>query len=544
MAKRETVWIANLYLRLSKEDKRSANAESISIETQRMKTSNFANNNNIIIRKEYVDDGESGVFFERPEFQAMMHDVEEGNANCIIVKDLSRLGRNDVQANLYYEDIFIARGIRFIAIDDGVDTYLNGYQQIATFKNMYNAMYPRDISEKTRSAYKTKSESGWFLGSKAPYGYKKNPKDKHHLIIDEEVAHIVKHIFDLAKQGYGKRKITKILHEEKIPTPAAYAKAQGMNHYSAMTAHDDEYYWCDDTVGDMLINEVYIGNMVNHKKEKPFKSKKFRDVPKDEWIVVENTHEPIIDKQTFDEVQKLLESRSRETKTGETQIFAKIIKCMDCKKALVFSNATKSYVCNTYNLKGKQYCPSHYIRYDELYGVVLADIYAKTVILETDREALYKAALKCNEQKIMAETKDNQRKLAKANKRIDELELLIKKTYENSVLGNLSSERMASLLAEYEKEQAELKVEASRIESELKEYHKSKDNAIDFVNLIEKYIGIKELNYEILHELIDRIEVGEKYEYQGETYQDINIYYKFVGTVEILDDLCYTKDAG
>ena len=202
MAKRETVWIANLYLRLSKEDKRSANAESISIETQRMKTSNFANKNNIIVRKEYVDDGESGVFFERPEFQAMMHDVENGNANCIIVKDLSRLGRNDVQANLYYEDIFIARGIRFIAIDDGVDTYLNGYQQIATFKNMYNAMYPRDISEKTRSAYKTKSESGWFLGSKAPYGYQKNPKDKHHLIIDEEVAHIVRHIYDLAKQGY------------------------------------------------------------------------------------------------------------------------------------------------------------------------------------------------------------------------------------------------------------------------------------------------------------------------------------------------------
>ena len=162
-------------------------------------------------------------------------------------------------------------------------------------------------------------------------------------------------------------------------------------------------------------------------------------------------------------------------------------------------------------------------------------------MLETDRDALYKAALKCNEQKIMAETKDNQRKLAKANKRIGELELLIKKTYENSVLGNLSSERMASLLAGYEEEQAELKAEASKIESELNEYHKSKDNAIDFVNLIEKYIGIKELTYEILHELIDRIEVGEKYEYQGETYQDINIYYKFVGTVEFNSELIIEK---
>lgn len=532
MAKRETVWIANLYLRLSKEDKRSANAESISIETQRMKTTDFANKNSIIIRKEYVDDGESGVFFERPAFQEMMRDVDEGNANCVIVRDLSRLGRNDVQANLYYEDIFIARGIRFIAIDDGVDTYLNGYQQIATFKNMFNAAYPRDISIKTISAYRTKAELGWFLGGKAPYGYQKDPNNKHHLVIDNEVAHIVKHIFDLAKQGYGKRKITKILHEEKIPTPSTYAKAQGIYHYAAMTAHNDECYWCDDTVGAMLINEVYIGNMVNHRKEKPFKSKKFRDVPKDEWIVVENTHEPIIDKQTFNEVQKLLESRARETKTGETQIFAKLIKCMDCKKALVFSNATKSYVCNTYNLKGKQYCASHYIRYDDLYSVILADIYAKNVILETDRESLYKAALKCNEQKLMVETKENQRKLAKANKRIAELELLIKKTYENSILGNLSSERMASLLSGYEDEQAELKATVAKIEGELSEYHKSRDNAIDFVNLIEKYIGIKELTYEILHELIDRIEVGEKYEYNYETYQDINIYYKFVGTVD------------
>ena len=165
------------------------------------------------------------------------------------------------------------------------------------------------------------------------------------------------------------------------------------------------------------------------------------------------------------------------------------------------------------------------------------------MLLESDRDALYKAALKCNEKKIVAETKTNQRKLAKVNKRIDELELLIKKTYENSILGNLSSERMASLLTDYEKEQVELTAEASRIDSELAEYHKSRDNATDFVNLIEKYIGIKELTYEILHELIERIEVGEKYEYQGETYQDINIYYKFVGMVEFAEELCYTHSA-
>lgn len=534
---KETVWIASLYLRLSKEDKRLLNAESISIDTQRLVSTEYANKNSIIIGNEYVDDGETGVFFERPAFQRMMKDVYDGKSNCVIVKDLSRLGRDDVESNRYYQDVFIGGNIRFIAVDDGVDTFLNGYQQIATFKNMFNAMYPRDISEKTRAAYRTKSKKGWFLGSKAPYGYNLDPDDKHHLVINEETAPVVKHIFDLVLQGYGRRKIAKILREEKIPTPAAYAKSQGITRYNDIVNHK-EYMWCDVTIGDMIENEIYIGNMVNHRKEKPFKSKRFRDVPKDEWIIVKDTHEPIISKEVFEEAQKLIHIRRRENRrTGTVQIFSGLVKCRDCGHAMVYSSDTQSYICSTYNFWGKKECPSHYIRYDDLYGVVLADIYCKTQILENDRDALYQAALKCNENKIKAETKENQVKLKKSNKRIEELNTLIQKTYENSVLGNLSNEIMVSLLQNYENERTELRKVVKTIQEELEIYERNRDNAFDFIKLIEKYIGIQELTAPILNELIQKIEIGEKYEHQGQTFQDIHIHYKFEHT----DTFCSTN---
>lgn len=543
MNKRETVWTAGLYLRLSKEDKNKQNAYSMSIENQKILLTKTAKESGIIVGGIYIDDGLSGVFFDRPEFKRMIADLESGKINCVLVKDLSRLGRNNAEANHYYEDIFIVNGYRFIAVDDNVDT-LRGYEAVAGFKNFYNEMYPRDISQKTRSAYRSMALDGKFLGAKAPYGYKKDPQDKHRLIIDEETAPVVRHIFDLAIQGHGRRKIAKILRDEKIFTPAAYAKTQGITHYDAITVYDD-YMWSDVTVGEIIENEIYIGNMVNHRKEKPFKSKKFRDVPKENWIVVENTHEPIIDKKTFDEAQALIHNRRRTTKqSGEVQIFSGLVKCRDCKKALIFSAAKRAYVCSTYNFKGKTVCTSHYIKYDDLYGVVLADIYCKTKALEKDRETLYRAALKCNEKKLLSETKENQVQLSKAEKRMEELEILIKKTYENSILGNLAPDRMTSLLQDYETEQAELKEKAEKIQTELSEHQKCKENAGDFVTLIEKYIGIRELTAPILNELIDRIEVGSKYEHQGETYQDINIYYKFVGTVELNDDMYFTEDAG
>ncbi len=530
---RDTVYRVGLYLRLSKEDV-MLKIESMSIETQRKKLIDFANKNSMIIGGIYADDGLSGVFFDRPQFEKMMREVENGTLNCVIVKDLSRLGRNDVETNYYYEDFFLARGIRFIAIDDEVDT-IRGYQQIATFKNMYNAMYPRDISIKTRSAYKTKAEHGEFLGSKAPYGYKKSPEDKHILIKDEETAPVIEHIFELALKGYGRKKIARTLREEKILTPAAYAKSKGNARYDySMDIYKDEYLWNETTVIEIITNEVYIGNCVNHKKTKPFKSRTAVDVPKDEWIIVEGTHEPIISKEVFDEAQKLIKNRRRSTKDNIVQMFSGLVKCKECGRALSYnSNRTPCFMCGTYRNKGKEFCSSHYITYDELYAAVLLDIHSKTQMLKGSEQKLYQAALKCSKKQMEAATKGIVSQINKCNKRIDELEAIIKKAFESAISSLMSEERFAALMPAYEKEQAGLKEKVKELTAELDTIKDSQSGVQNFMELIPKYIGIRELNAVILNELIDHIEVGESRDENGEKVQEIEIYYKFAGLITL-----------
>lgn len=476
----ETVYTAGLYCRLSKEDK-LLNTESMSIDTQKKKLTDFSKKMGIAIGDIYIDDGLSGVFFDRPDFERMMTDVRCGKLNCVIVKDLSRLGRSDAESNRYYEDIFLTEGIRFIAIDDNVDT-LRGFEQIVPFMNMFNAMYPRDISNKTRSAYKTKAEHGEFLGSKAPYGYQKSPADKHKLVVDEETAPVVRHIFDLVLQGYGRKKIAKALREEKILTPAAYAKSKGNGRYDkALSVYGNDCMWSDVSVGELITNEVYIGNCVNHKQSKPFKSRKVVDVPKKDWIIVKGTHEPIITQEVWSEAQKLIQNRRRPAKDKCVQIFSGLVKCKDCGRALTYnSHKTPDFMCSTYRSKGKELCSAHRITYNELYTAVMSDIYHKTKTLERNEECLRQAALHCNEQKMMKETKSLTAQLEKYNKRIRELDVIIKKTYENNVLGALSNERFAVLLKDYEQEQAELKEKVIVIQNQIDSYRQAKKQRCGF----------------------------------------------------------------
>ena len=531
MYMKETVYLAGLYLRLSKED-RMQNNESMSISNQRKLTLRFAKENKLVVVEIYIDDGFSGVNFERPAFKRMIKDLEDGKINCVVVKDLSRLGRNDVEANRYYEDVFLANHYRFIAIDDNVDT-IRGYEQQATFKNMFNAFFPRDISTKTHSAYIALAQNGDHVG-RAPYGLKKDPENNYHLIIDDEAAKVVRHIFDLALQGHSRKRIARILRDEKIPSPAAYAKMNGCVRYEQyLNIYDDDCMWCDKTVGEMLTSEFYIGSNVANTTRRSFKTGKCEKLPKDEWIIVPDKHEAIISKEVFNRVQELLKSRSRGTKMETVQIFSGLIKCKDCSRAMNYAGGkTPIYTCGTYRNKGKEYCTSHYIRYEDVYNCVLYDIYEKTLMLQEDKDGFYQAALKCNEKKIQEETSYQQARLKDLKKRFDELDILIQKTYENSVLGTaLSQERVTMLLTKYEEEQAELKASISEIETELKAYHQSQNDARDFTELISKYIGIKELTAEIVIELIDKIEIGEKYIKDGQTYQDIDIQYRFVGKI-------------
>lgn len=531
MVKKETVFLTGLYLRLSKEDKMQNN-ESMSISNQRKLTVRFAKDNKLVVVEIYVDDGYSGVNFDnRPAFKQMIRDLETGKINCVVVKDMSRLGRDDVEANRYYEDVFLANNYRFIAIDDNVDT-LRGYEQHATFKNMFNSMYPRDISQKTHSAYIALALNGDHVG-KPPYGLKKDPENRFHLIIDEESAKVVRHIFELALQGHSRKRIARMLRDEKILCPAAYAKMNGCVRYEQyLSTYNDDCMWCDKTVGEMLTSEFYIGSNVGNTSRRSFKTGKCTKIPRDEWIIVPDRHEAIISKEVFYRVQELIKSRKRGTKMETVQIFSGVIKCKDCSRAMNYAGGkTPIYNCGTYRNKGKEYCSSHYIRYEDVYNCVLYDIHEKTLMLQKDKNEFYQSALKHNEKKLQEDTKYQQAKLKELKKRSAELDVLIQKTYENSVLGTLSQERMAMFLAKYEDEQSDVKKAIDEITAQLQSYKQTQEDARDFTALIEKYIGIKELTAEIVIELIDKIEIGEKYIIDGKTYQDIDITYRFVGNI-------------
>lgn len=526
-------YLAGLYCRLSKEDK--IYGESMSIDTQKKKLSDFAQANGIGIYEFYIDDGLSGVTFERPSFERMMADVDCGKLNCVIVKDLSRLGRDDSKANYYYEDVFIRDDIRFIAVDDNVDT-LRGYENIVPFMNMFNAMYPRDISKKTRSAFRTKAQHGEFLGSKAPFGYYKDPNNKHKLLVDEVAAKVVREIFELAISGHGYNKIARILRERKVLNPSAYTNQTMPYHYKTEYWRDNPHDWHVTSLKVILENEVYLGHMVQSKRRKlSHKSDKIVKNPKEQWIRVENTHEPIISQEVWDLAHKVLASRKRDNNTGTTQMFAGLLKCADCGNAITFTCKKNygSFSCSLYRVKGKEYCTIHYIGYNDLYDIVFSEIQRHIHTLKKSEIKLYQAALSFNQAKKNRETKVFAEQMNKYNKRISELDIIIKRLYEDSVLGNITGDRFSTLSRDYEAEQAELKSKADEITAKLAEYNEAETNAKGFVELIRKYTDIKELNAKILNELIDKIVIGNKYiDENGDKSQDITIYYKFCGNIE------------
>ncbi|NLB81208.1 MAG: recombinase family protein [Clostridiaceae bacterium] len=529
----ETIYTAGLYCRLSKEDK--IYGESMSIDTQRKKLADYATTNNITVCDVYIDDGLSGVTFSRPSFERMMADVDCGKLNCVIVKDLSRLGRDDSKANYYYEDVFIRDDIRFIAIDDNVDT-LRGYENIVPFMNMFNAMYPRDISKKTRSAFRTKAQHGEFLGSKAPFGYYKDPNDKHKLIVDEEAATVVREIFELAIQGHGYNKIARILRDRKILNPSAYTNQTMPCHYKSEYWRDSPHDWHVTSLKVILENEVYLGHMVQSKRRKvSHKSDKIVKNPKEQWIKVENTHEPIISQEVWDLAHKVLSARKRDNNAGTSQMFAGLLKCADCGNAITYTCKKNygSFSCSLYRVKGKDYCTIHYISYNDLYNIVFSEIQRHIKTLKKSETKLYNAALSFNKSKKNRETKAFMEQLSKYNKRISDLDVIIKRLYEDSVLSNISSDRFYALSKDYEAEQLQLKSQVDDINAKLAEYDKAESDARSFVELIRKYIDIKELNAKILNELIDKIVIGNKYiDENGEKVQDITIYYKFCGNIE------------
>ncbi len=540
---KNTVYNVGIYCRLSKDD--GTNAESGSIETQKSILTDYVKNNGWYLAKTYVDDGYSGTNFDRPSFQDMLKDIENGLINCVITKDLSRLGRNYLDCGLYLEVFFPEHNIRYIAVNDGVDTINKSVMDITPFRNILNEMYSADMSVKIKSAYRARFNKGKFMGTTAPYGYVKDPADHNHLLIDENVSAVVRTIFDLALEGNGIAKIRTYLNDNHILRPAAYAVLRGVTGYERYFEGNDEnrYIWSENSVRSILRNPVYAGNLAGYKRPAiSMKNQKRPSKLPEDWEVIPNTHEGIVTQEEFDIVQKLMTSRRKKSSSGYDNIFAGVIKCADCGYAMRAGSANRrkrpdiidcvQYSCNNYGRYGNINCTSHTIEARDLINAVMADINKHAEMAINDKKAIKTlqqklSTISTNEFKVFEKEK------RKLTKRLGELDSLFTALYEDKVMERISNRNFDTMSKKYEHEQLQIDTRLRVIENELIEKGRNDKGIVDFVSLIRNYRGITELTAPIINALIDKITISErKKNADGQMEQVITIYYKFIGLLD------------
>ena len=535
---KQQIYNTALYLRLSRDDE--LQGESGSISTQREMLTQYCREHGLSIVGEYVDDGWSGTSFDRPSFQRMIDDIESGKINCVITKDLSRLGRNYILTGQYTDIYFPSRGVRYIAVSDGVDSE-KGESEIAPFLNILNEMHARQTSKKVKAALKTLNMNGAHYGAYAPIGYKKHPEIKGKLIPDEDTRWIVEKIFDLAAHGVGGAKIRRILDDEHIPTPAwlNYQKYGTFAHIFEGQPESKQHQWTTAHVKEILSNEVYIGNSVHNKQTTvSFKNKKKIRKSEAEWYVVKNTHEPIISTALWEQAQAHINSRKRPVKNGEPQIFAGLLKCADCgvglrftqRKASAGQKEKKYYMCTTYSEFGKERCSNHYIRY----AVVLGRLqYWISQANEKSDADLMQRLLKSGDSQRAKETANAKKELSRTEKRLKELDNLFAKMYEDRAQEMLTERNFAMLSAKYQEEQVQLEEKVKTLQAKLDKSEQDTNDAEKWLALVRKYTELTELTAPLLNELIDKIVVHQAVnDEDGERTQEIEIFYCFVGKID------------
>lgn len=540
--KKQQLYKAALYCRLSVDDGNFGG--SVSIETQKILLEQYCKDHKITDYKFYCDDGCSGTNFDRPSFKKMLSDIDEGKINLVIVKDLSRFGRNYVEAGMYVQR-FTDSNIRFIAADDNYDSLVNSDDLLFPIKNVVNEMYARDVSKKTKAAKKAKARDGQFIGSKAPFGYKIDPNDRHHLIVDEPAAQVVKRIFRLASEGVGYNKMAKIFREEKVLTPIAYFNLNNPDYFKS-DYWRKEFDWHVTSIRAILNNEVYLGKLVYGKqRNKSMKSKEKVRNPKEDWIVVENCHEPIITQELWDTVHKILNAKHRPAKVGEVQMFAGLLYCSDCGHCLTYSQKQRkdgsyhgAYSCWMYKTHGKEYCASHYITFDTIYELVLIDIQRNLFQYRKNTDKFKSILSRKYQSDSQKQAEQITLEYEQKQKRCEELDKIISRLYEDNVLGRIGDERYESMSQSYELEQVEIKKALPILKSKIDELKRQSDCADNFINVIKKYTIIDKLDAAILNELIDKIVVHHKEQAEdGRTFQQIEIYYRFVGKLGTENEL-------
>lgn len=542
----EKIYDVGLYCRLSKEDEKERREnDSMSIETQKSILCDFVRSKGWNIKKVYVDDGYSGTNFNRPAFQDMIKDIENGLIDCVITKDLSRLGRNYLDCGLYLEVFFPEHNVRYIAVNDGVDTVNRTGLDITPFKNILNEMYSADVSVKIKSAYRARFKQGKYMGTTAPYGYMKDPHDHNHLIIDTNVSHIVREIFDLAIEGNGIAKIRKHLNGKHILRPAAYAVTQGATGFERFFTDDEEnrYIWSENSVRQILRSPIYAGHLVGFKRVAPnMKCKKRPSVLPEEWETVENTHEAIVTQEEFDTVQRLMTSRRRTASENPfDNVFAGVLKCADCGYAMRASSANRrkrpelidciQYTCNNYGRYGNVNCSSHTIEARDLFNAVIEDINYFAKLASDDEKAVRLLNKKLSETD-KSQLKAFEREERKINKRLSELDRLFAALYEDKVLDNITERNYLMTSKKYQEEQQSLETRLSEITETISATKEKAQGINDFISIIKAYDGITELTAPIVNSIIDKITVSEREQCEdGTVVQEIKIYYKFVGYV-------------
>ena len=529
-----------IYCRLSREDERTG--ESVSVENQREMLSRYVLEQGWNLYSTYCDDGVSGTTFDRPMFNQMIADARAGKINLILCKDLSRLGRDYIEAGRFTDIVFPSMGCRFIALNDGVDTIHKNNEMLVILKNVMNDLYARDTSSKIKAVKRSSFQAGKYVGCYAPIGYLKSPEDKHVLVIDPATAPIVRRIFDLRCQGCSYRKIATTLNTEQVPTPSSfYYLRQGKPNI-----RKEGGYWQAQTVKAILQNEVYIGHMVQNKTGNvSYKVHKQVDKPESEWIRVEGTHEPLVSMEVWELVRTIEKqnTRSRTQANGETALFAGLLRCMDCGSLMRSyhdgrrrkdgsKSSYRSYACGRYSSGGKTVCTAHIMNQRVLIEIVLTDIRAKAELAKRDPDSLIERIQAQRRAATAGEIKRAQATLTAVEKRLAELSRLTQAIYEDKVMGRIPEAVCVQLMNQYEAERTEKLEQRAHLSGELEAYQQETDDVQQWMSLIREYAKLEELDRPTLLRLIRRIEVGERKKEDGREVRDIRIHYNFVGYIE------------
>ena len=531
------IGITALYCRLSRDD--GAEGESNSIANQKKLLAKYAKEHGFTNTKFYVDDGYTGTNFNRPGFQQMLEDMEMGYISTVIVKDSSRFGRNYLEVGQYTDYYFPEHNIRFIAINDCIDSE-NGEDDFGAFRNVMNEMYAKDISRKVRSSHRLRGNAGEPLAP-PPYGYVKDPENKKKWIIDPDAAEVVRRVFRLCIEGNGNETIARILQDDKVLVPQAYWQSKGMSRGGKKT-QPNPYKWCKTTIAKMLEQQEYCGDIINFKSySKSFRNKTRVENPKENWAIFKDVHEPIIDRETWERVQELTKnSKRRKPKSADVKksIFTNLLYCGDCGHKLWFNinkqnPSIRFYSCSNYKgLRGT--CEStHYVREDSLEQVVKMELFKLATYLDHDEDAFAELLEHKSNKDSMAERKAAESALAAATARSQELLQLYERVYEDNVNGKVTDDWFMRLSHKYEVEQEELKKQMFDLKNKLERLDTAQNSSGNFIRAIRKFMTMQTLTPIVLQELIDKIEVFPIEGTGKNRTQRLVIHYRFVGCIDL-----------